>query len=62
MVIYEMNSLKKLRHPNIIHHEDVIIRRDTYSLYLITECGENENLQTLIDTHIRLQTCCSDLN
>ncbi len=57
-----MNSLKKLRHPNIIHHEDVIIRRDTYSLYLITECGENENLQTLIDTHIRLQTCCSDLN
>ena len=57
-----MNSLKKLRHPNIIHHEDVIIRRDKYSLYLITECGENENLQTLIDTHIRLQTCCSDLN
>jgi len=54
MVIYEMNSLKKLRHPNIIHHEDVIIRRDTYSLYLITECGENENLQTLIDSHIRL--------
>ena len=51
MVIYEINSLKKLRHPHVVHHEDAIIKRNTCTLYLITECIENESLQTLIDHH-----------
>ena len=53
MVVSEINSLKKLRHPNVVHHEDVIVVREAFSLYLITECGENETLQTLINLHIK---------
>lgn len=53
MVVSEINSLKKLRHPNVIHHEDIIVRREASTLYVITECGENDTLQTLIDSHIK---------
>jgi serine/threonine protein kinase len=51
MFIFEINSLKKLRHPNIIHHEDVILKRDQFFLYLITECCGDSSLQTLIDQY-----------
>ena len=53
MVIYEINTLKKLRHPHIIHHEDAIITRKTCTLYLITECSGNDTLQVLIEQHMR---------
>lgn len=53
MVVYEINSLRKLRHPNIVHHEDAIIKKNACKLYLITECGGNDTLQTLIDQHRR---------
>lgn len=53
MVIYEINTLKKLRHPNIIHHEDAIIERRTCMLFLITEVGGSDSLQSLIDYHKR---------
>lgn len=53
MMIYEINTLKKLRHPNIIQHEDAIVERKTCTLYLITEIGGSDSLQTLIDYHKR---------
>ncbi|KAK4011734.1 hypothetical protein OUZ56_020849 [Daphnia magna] len=56
MMIYEINTLKKLRHPNIIQHEDAIVERKTCTLYLITEIGGSDSLQTLIDYHKRSRT------
>nr|SVE93316.1 EOG090X0FP3 [Moina brachiata] len=50
VLISEINTVKKVSHPNVVRHEEAIVKKDISTVFLITEPAQQQTLQTLIDS------------